>query len=1212
MKQQGIYFLILLSLARGAELSILSSLPLCSYSRFTVGFVVDDKLEKGGEHDTTMIVRDEHRNVISVIDVPMETEDVIISNTVEEKKNDRGGLLTCTLFGETCQPSIDSISMLPLEEEDNESMTHKITVILDRPAQQLKIESEADLSRAFIIEPDNPPPSSTSNYMWSDDETFSFHLGGEIVSWALGGTLRLSVRHQDRPLLPIEYTTYVGNGRKTLRLNREGRFKLSLFDAEIDVTIENCEEEDDVVTIGGGEIVPLHPPEKEIELAPVFQAPASISLSGLVPYTLSPRSFPSGDGEFVLSLNVKLRRSTLHGGGGEGFRTLFFKGNTFATPNDDGTVTSTNSRLGVFLNGDNKLLVQCSTPGNIEHGGTSSSRIEHNGLWTHLTFVVTKSTLGVYVDGKVDLLIEFPGGRVGNDYPMTVGHVSGISGPMMEVSELKVFWGEVTGEDVRRVYEVDRFVVAVGDGDGSRIEDKLLLSKATGGDPDNNKDEGEKEGLDNAVTLVLDNAGKQLVESRIRGLQSSAHDCGGISAIERLRIYAGGSEGGAYFSAFGLLVYGTEGNDFAHCELLGAEDRNFAIGIDYLRLAVEDRHGEATYKLGVFMLSGMVLGSTEDAIKLLEEAIVEHSHVGASFALGNYHMKKGNFEASSHYLQLSAASANVFYTTPGNQPYFENHRLRDGYEDIVKLGQQGEDDAALQYTVDLAEQGDPTAMNALANLLYWGGRGFARDHVRARELWDEVGLDHDHIGGLCGAASMYIRGEGNGDEGGGADVAKAVMRYELAVEIGRGGGGDYVCALNGLGYAWFLGQGGLVKNQTKGFEYFLEGSSVENNDADSLTNAAHCYATGQGVEKDAKMAKALYERAAHIGSFEGAYEMGRRWLNNGLEDSGIGDGAFDHRIASNYLLSVTKSGEWGTLMRKGFDSYLVGDFDIALAHYAEGSSLGYPLAAGNAAYLLDHKLGGNIQIQPDNAIAYHDENKKGLIISRSGRSNSAAARKSANTVALNFHKIAIAASDTPPLPSLIALGDERYLTGDKANSLFYYSLAANLGSFTGGLYAGYVVEEQGDFDRAIQYYEDVQKRIEGEWENVGAGSMVEEEIRLREGKRIYWSVRISIWRVRVRMTSSAADKLVKLFEGRGGVGQHKEDEDDQDKDSKGAKFSEMIFTYFRKYFVKIQGGKILGVGDFAEERADQIRWVNVLITVFLCALLINVMRAFRM
>jgi TPR repeat protein len=216
---------------------------------------------------------------------------------------------------------------------------------------------------------------------------------------------------------------------------------------------------------------------------------------------------------------------------------------------------------------------------------------------------------------------------------------------------------------------------------------------------------------------------------------------------------------------------------------------------------------------------------------------------------------------------------------------------------------QGDDDEELQFTVMMAEKGDVEAMNSYANLLYWGARGFARDHDKALELWEKAAV-HDHVGALCGAASMYVRGEGTD-----VNVERAVELYERAAAMGS------PTALNGLGYAYFLGQGGLEEDKERAFGYFLEAAELMQ-DADSLGNAAHCYSTGQGTPKDEVKAASFYEMSVtKFGNFDAALELGRRYREGGR---GVGRSA-DRAI--DYLTGVARAGESGELMRAGFDLY---------------------------------------------------------------------------------------------------------------------------------------------------------------------------------------------------------------------------------------------------------------------------------------------------
>lgn len=196
-------------------------------------------------------------------------------------------------------------------------------------------------------------------------------------------------------------------------------------------------------------------------------------------------------------------------------------------------------------------------------------------------------------------------------------------------------------------------------------------------------------------------------------------------------------------------------------------------------------------------------------------------------------------------MSIAAAATSTQYHSTGRQPSNEMNRLRDG-DDAVDM-QGGEDDEKLSQLVHQAESGDTPSMNLLAGLLYWGHRGFTRDQVRARALWDDVATIGDTLAGFCylthirsitlylyiypylyqiylfmsiymplfisytlctaldphpltstngrvAAAGMWLKGEG-----GDANHSRAVELYEKAASQGSVG------ALNGLGFAYFYG-----------------------------------------------------------------------------------------------------------------------------------------------------------------------------------------------------------------------------------------------------------------------------------------------------------------------------------------------------------------------------------------------------------------------
>jgi SEL1 protein len=151
-------------------------------------------------------------------------------------------------------------------------------------------------------------------------------------------------------------------------------------------------------------------------------------------------------------------------------------------------------------------------------------------------------------------------------------------------------------------------------------------------------------------------------------------------------------------------------------------------------------------------------------------------------------------------------------------------------------------------------------MLAMGDLYYYGARGLPRDQGLALNYFNQAA----HLGdptGMCGAAAMYLKGEGTT-----MNVSKAVELYENATRNGT------IRAYNGLGYLYFYGSQ-VPKNETKAFEYFQIAAQYET-DGDSLFNAGYCCEHGVGTEKDLQRAIAYYVKAKKVGHFDSIRLLG--------------------------------------------------------------------------------------------------------------------------------------------------------------------------------------------------------------------------------------------------------------------------------------------------------------------------------------------------
>lgn len=162
-------------------------------------------------------------------------------------------------------------------------------------------------------------------------------------------------------------------------------------------------------------------------------------------------------------------------------------------------------------------------------------------------------------------------------------------------------------------------------------------------------------------------------------------------------------------------------------------------------------------------------------------------------------------------------------------------------------------------------KGHIPSMLAMGELYYYGARGMPRDQPLALQYFEQAANAGDPSG-MCGAAGMYLKGEGVSK-----NVSHAVTLYENASSMGS------VRALNGLGYIYFHGQA-LPQNHTKAYYYFLAAAETLT-DGDALFNAAFLLDNGLGVERDTTKALNFYQIGAkQFGHFGCVSSLGSMYM----------------------------------------------------------------------------------------------------------------------------------------------------------------------------------------------------------------------------------------------------------------------------------------------------------------------------------------------
>ncbi len=258
---------------------------------------------------------------------------------------------------------------------------------------------------------------------------------------------------------------------------------------------------------------------------------------------------------------------------------------------------------------------------------------------------------------------------------------------------------------------------------------------------------------------------------------------------------------------------------------------------------------------------------------LFSAALHGNAHASASLAI-KYDTGINTIKDTETALVYSFHASKVAfdnYHALGHQPHQQEDKIDDNTELFLEKGNLGESDELITYEKIKADEGDVQAMLNTAFLYYFGARGVMRNQLLARDYYD-MAAHEGNIDGMCGAANMFLKGEG-----GPKNISKAIEYYENA--INKSENNVNVKAQNGLGYVYFFGNEEIEKNATKAYEYFLASANV-GIEPDSIFNAAYCLENGHGVVRDELQALQLYITCANkFNHFDCSISAGRLIFN---------------------------------------------------------------------------------------------------------------------------------------------------------------------------------------------------------------------------------------------------------------------------------------------------------------------------------------------
>ncbi|XP_058578917.1 protein sel-1 homolog 3 isoform X9 [Neofelis nebulosa] len=318
---------------------------------------------------------------------------------------------------------------------------------------------------------------------------------------------------------------------------------------------------------------------------------------------------------------------------------------------------------------------------------------------------------------------------------------------------------------------------------------------------------------------------------------------------------------------------------------------------------------KASYYLAVFYETG--LSVPQDQLQGMLYSLVggQGSERLSSMNLGYKHYQGVDnypldWELSyAYYSNIATKTPLDQHTLQGDQAYVETIRLKD--EETLKV-QTKEDGDVFMWLKHEATRGNAAAQQRLAQMLFWGQQGVAKNPEAAIEWYAKGALETEDPALIYDYAIVLFKGQG---------VKK---NRRLALELMKKAASKGLHqAVNGLG--WYYHK--FKKNYAKAAKYWLKAEEMGNPDASYNLGVLHLDGIFPGIpERNQTLAGEYFHKAAQGGHIEGTLWCSLYYITGNLETF-----PRDPEKAVVWAKHVAeKNGYLGHIIRKGLNAYLEG------------------------------------------------------------------------------------------------------------------------------------------------------------------------------------------------------------------------------------------------------------------------------------------------